>query len=356
MPVNKNAMTRYALIDTMLANRNRAYSIQDITDVLAEKLVEYCLEPVSKRCVEKDLQYLIYESPFDIEIEEYWVDASDRNGRPYRKRCLRYADPTFSIFKPKISDDEKVVLAVALDTLSSFDGLENFEWLSGLSKRLNVADHRPCISLSKNLLVNSTLVVRLFTIIRSKQVITLSYHTFSQHKIHNVIVVPYLLKEYNNRWFLIAAACDSGKLLTFPLDRIDDFSLNYRCPYIPAPDCLEERYEDIIGVTYLEDAPVEEIVFWVSDNSKDYVATKPIHGSQILLRGLYEQEIRNNNQYLSGGAFFKIQCKENYELIRELTSFGPELIVISPKHIVSRISERLTFMQDIYSQIQKQKD
>lgn len=38
MPATKNAMTRYALIDRMLANRNRAYSIQDITDVLNEKV------------------------------------------------------------------------------------------------------------------------------------------------------------------------------------------------------------------------------------------------------------------------------------------------------------------------------
>ena len=38
MPATKNAMTRYQMIDTMLANRNRAYSIQDITDELGEKL------------------------------------------------------------------------------------------------------------------------------------------------------------------------------------------------------------------------------------------------------------------------------------------------------------------------------
>ena len=53
MPATKNAMTRYALIDKMLANRYRAYSIQDITEVLAEKLPEFAQHAVSKRCVEK---------------------------------------------------------------------------------------------------------------------------------------------------------------------------------------------------------------------------------------------------------------------------------------------------------------
>lgn len=53
MPATKNAMTRYALIDKMLANRHRAYSIQDITEVLAEKLPEFdnmlCLKDVLKK-------------------------------------------------------------------------------------------------------------------------------------------------------------------------------------------------------------------------------------------------------------------------------------------------------------------
>ncbi len=155
MPATKNAMTRYALIDKMLANRQRAYSIQDITDVLAERLPEFGQNPISKRCVEKDLNYLEYDSPFDVEIEEYWVDAADKNDRPYRKRCIRYADPTFSIFKPKLTEDEKTVLATALDTLGSFEGLDNFEWLNDLKSRLNIEGHAPVISLSKNLLDDS---------------------------------------------------------------------------------------------------------------------------------------------------------------------------------------------------------
>jgi hypothetical protein len=34
MPVNKNALTRYALLDKLLSNRRKAYSIQDMTDYL----------------------------------------------------------------------------------------------------------------------------------------------------------------------------------------------------------------------------------------------------------------------------------------------------------------------------------
>ena len=341
-------MTRYALIDKILANRHKAYSIQDITNELAEKLPGFGQEPVSKRCVEKDLNYLEFDSPFDIEIEEYWVGDPDKNGKSYSKRCIRYLDPTFSIFKPKLTEDEKTVLTTALDTLGSFDGLENFEWLSDLKGRLELEEHQPIISFSKNILDNSTLIARLFTSIKLKQVISLEYHTFEDSNVRIVEVCPYLLKEYNNRWFLIAAACDTGKILTFPLDRIDEFSISYIQKYISAPKDFDEYFEDIIGVTYNNDAPLEEVIFWVSDKSKDYVLTKPIHGSQILIRGSREVDLHAQYPKLLGGNYFRIKCRENYELIRELISFGPELIVVAPMHIVEKIEDRLKLMINYY--------
>lgn len=344
-------MTRYALIDRMLANRHRAFSIQDITDELAEKLVEYGQDPVSKRCVEKDICYLQFESPFLVDIEEYRVDAADRNGRPYKKRCVRYADPTFSIFKAKLSEDEKSILSTALDTLGSFEGLENFEWLSDLKQRLNLEEHPPIISLSKNILSNSTMLARLFTAIQSQLVITLQYHTFESHGIRTTDITPRLIKEFNNRWFLIASACDTGKLLTFPLDRIDDFTYNYTIPFKPLAQDIGERYEDIIGVTYVEEAEVEEVVFWVSDKSKEYVSTKPLHGSQIHFGKERDREMREKYPSLAGGAFFSIKCKNNYELIRELCSYGPDLTVVSPKEIVEGISSRVSAMKERYSSL-----
>ena len=257
-------------------------------------------------------------------------------------------DPTFSIFKPKLTEDEKTVLTTALDTLGSFDGLENFEWLSDLKGRLELEEHQPIISFSKNILDNSTLIARLFTSIKLKQVISLEYHTFEDSNVRIVEVCPYLLKEYNNRWFLIAAACDTGKILTFPLDRIDEFSISYIQKYISAPKDFDEYFEDIIGVTYNNDAPLEEVIFWVSDKSKDYVLTKPIHGSQILIRGSREVDLHAQYPKLLGGNYFRIKCRENYELIRELISFGPELIVVAPMHIVEKIEDRLKLMINYY--------
>lgn len=351
MPANKKAMTRYALIDRMLSNRYRAYSIQDITEILSETLEEYGEKAVSKRCVEKDLNYLVNDSPFNVELEEYWIDATDKNDRPYRKRCIRYEDPTFSIFKPKLTDDEKTVLATALDALGCFDGLDNFEWLNDLKSRLNVVERSPIISISKNLLENSTIIARLFTAIRQKQVIQLDYRTFKDNESHSTEIIPRILKEYNNRWFLIASACDTDRILTFPLDRVNDFKEIHTKKFKPLSDDLEDRFDEIIGITFIEDAPLEKIIFWVSDKSKDYVKTKPLHGSQKNISGAKEHDLRDQYPLLARGNFFTLECRENYELIRELTSFGAELVVISPNHIREKILQLIEKMRMAYQAI-----
>lgn len=93
------------------------------------------------------------------------------------------------------------------------------------------------------------------------------------------------------------------------------------------------------------------IVFWVSDISKDYVATKPIHDSQKNISGSEEEKLRRIYPTLSKGRFFSIDCKENYELIRELTSFGKELIVVSPQLIKEKIINRINDLQKKYGSL-----
>ncbi|MGM9778446.1 MAG: WYL domain-containing protein, partial [Prevotella sp.] len=109
--------------------------------------------------------------------------------------------------------------------------------------------------------------------------------------------------------------------------------------------------EDIVGVTNFKDSPVYEIYFWVSDTSKEYVKTKPIHESQRTLNETTTTAMREKYPLLIGGQFFRIDCKCNYELIRELTSFGKELIVLEPEHIYNKVNERISEMIEEYGKL-----
>lgn len=356
MPTNKNAMTRYKILDELLSSRYHNYSLDDLTEEVSKRLSDMYpdTDGVGRRTIEKDINYLEYEGPFMVEIERYSVASYNHDtNKTYSKRCLRYANPAFSIFKKKMSDDEEYLLREAISMLGQFDGLPNLDRLESLRLGLgNNRNEKQIISFTKNPLENSNLLGELFTAISQKQVIELHYHVFSKpDEDLKINLNPYLLKEYNRRWYLFAEAEKGSKLLNFSLDRID------KC--IPLPSHKYKEYEgnindwfdDIIGVTVLDNSPVYKIKLWVSDVSKDYVMTKPLHNSQRKLPMDEAQTLRNKFPFLKGGIFLRIDCKRNYELIRELTSFGENILVLEPKDIQDEIFEKISMINNKYQKI-----
>ena len=355
MPTNKNAMTRYQILDELLSSRYHNYSLDDLTEEVSDRLVELYPKSngVCRRQIQKDIHYMESEGPFLAEIERYDVEGYDvEKQKNVIKHCLRYSQPGFSIFKKTMSDDEKYLLSEVMSLLGQFDGLPNLEELENLRLYLGLwRNNKKIVSFTKNPLENSNLFGELFTAISQKQVIELHYHLFSSPEVKKVNLHPYLLKEYNRRWYLISSAESDGKLLTFALDRINDVVPLPAHKYIPFDGDIEEHFEDVIGITVKEDNPVLKIVFWVSEKSKDYVLTKPIHESQRTLHPDRIASLRQNYPQLEGGIFLLIECRENYELIRELTSFGKDLIVLEPSELTNAVFERISGMNEEYGKL-----
>ena len=157
---------------------------------------------VVRRTIEKDIYYLEFEGPFLADIEHYTVNAyNPEKQRSYAKQCLRYTNPSYSIFKKQMSEDEEYLLSEAISLLGQFDGLPNLDELESLRLGLGVRKpQRQIISLSKNPLESSNILGELFTAISQRQVIKLRYHTFKNKEVQLAVnLFPYLLKEYNRR-------------------------------------------------------------------------------------------------------------------------------------------------------------
>jgi len=346
-------MTRYKILDELLSSRYHNNSLDDLTEEVNERLAEMypCTNGVVRRTIEKDIYYLEYEGPFIVDIERYSAPGYNRDKqKSFTKQCLRYARPGFSIFKKDLSDDEEYLLREALSILGQFDGLPNLDALEGLRLGLGMhSNDRRIISFTRNPLENTNLIGEIFTTISQRQVVELHYHRFDDsNEILIVNLYPYLLKEYNRRWYLIGVAETGSRLLNFSLDRIDLVKPLPSHKYVEYSGDINEFFDDIIGVTNYDDKQVATILFWVSDESKDYVSSKPLHDSQKHFKGDAETIYREQYPKLKGGDFFSIECKENYELIRELTSFGESLIVLSPDSICHKIRHRIDKMHNSY--------
>ena len=341
MPTNKNAFIRYKYLDRLLSDRHHYYDINDLTKKVNDMMERDLLDmSVGRRTIEKDL-VAMQCAPFSAPIEPVKKDG---------KNIYRYTDSSFSIFREEMSREERNLLREVLSTIGQFDGLANFEWLENFKIGLGLEERRQIISFSNNpYLQNSNLLGTLFDQISNEVVICLSYHTFSDPTIREIVFHPYLLKQYNDRWFLLGAADNDKKILNFPLDRIDNVEPLPDKEYTECPEDLSELFEDIVGVTLYTDRPVEHILCWVSDASKGYIDTKPIHGSYTPLKGGKEQKFRSEFPQLEGGMFFTLDCINNYELIRELCSYGKDLLVLRSDGIVAdEVRKRVCEMNEKY--------
>ena len=339
--VKKNAIMRYKILDSLLSNRNRYYSISELLGKVNEALEIDGMEPVSRRCIEKDLNTLEC-APYEAAIERIWLSG---------KKCIRYEEDGFSIFTKKLSEEEENLLSEVLNTIGQFDGLDTFEWLDGLKKRLDIKERRRIIQFDSNpYFEGRNLIGSLFTAISNKQVIALKYHTFKNPEVKEVVVYPYLLKEYNNRWFLIVGLED-GTIWNFALDRIDDFRPMPHIDYIEPDEELESRFDDIVGVTLIKDRPTENILLWVNEKGHQYVKTKPLHGSQRDVKGEEDKRLREKYPALQGGRFFRLQCILNYELEQLLMSKMDQLVVLEPAVLTDTLKSLIKKLDSLYSSI-----
>ena len=98
MPANKNAETRYKILDQLLARRYGHYTSEDLCRLVNEKLEELGQPAVKIRTIQGDLNYLQRE-PFMADIEKYpFNDVSQTNSsKTVRKTCYRYRDRSYSI-------------------------------------------------------------------------------------------------------------------------------------------------------------------------------------------------------------------------------------------------------------------
>lgn len=346
MPTNKNALIRYMHLDTLLSDRHHYYDMRDLTDICNSRLRLGGLAEVTQRCIEKDIRNLESE-PFNAHITR-----ERRNG----KTCIQYTDTSFSIFTKKMSDEERMLLREVLSTLGQFDGLDNFTWLDDFKNQFGVKESRKIISFSTNhYLKNSSLLGKLFDTIANRQTIELGYHTFKDAETsRKVVVYPYQLKQYNERWFLLCSPDDdTDKILNFALDRIDSITPLPAAKYIDCKIDLQEHFDDIVGVTLYADRPLQKITLWASEEEAPYIETKPIHPSQKWLKGEVGERLAKKYCFLGKGKFFEIECIENYELKRVLTSFGDGLLVLSPKNIQDDIHRQISDMATSYNELQK---
>lgn len=338
MSSNKNALIRYKTLDKCLKNKYRKYTLDDLIDECSEALFEYEGKEsyVSKRTIQLDLQNMRsekfgYEAPIEV----------------YERKYYRYSDPEYSIHHISVNESDLKAMNNAIQILKQFKDFSMFREMNGVLQKLedsvNAVQQKSIIHLDKNeQLKGLEHIDILYQAVLNKKVLKILYKSFTARDFSTYTVHPQLLKEFNNRWFLICLY--KGAMYNLALDRMENIETDKQTVYIDKDLNGDEYFKDVVGVTVSESMHPRNVTFFVDKSNAPYVKTKPLHHSQQIVE---EKE---------DGTVFVIKVQLNYELERLLLGFGESLVLYQPLRLKKRIEQKLRKAISNYNESESPED
>ena len=332
MPNTKNYNTRLRILDQYLGS-GHAYSGKELIGFINREL-ELRGEPkISSRTT-------LMEDLLNIENEYHVNIVRKHHGRQI---TYQYETPGFTIFSNELSQDDYNHLEQALTILSRFEGMPQFEWITQLSADMHLRmasgeQVKSIVGFESSIydkgMENFTPI---FDAIRKKTTIEIRYQSFRMSEPQDIVVHPYYLKQYNNRWFLFCCTSDYTNISNYPLDRILNVKLA-NVPYRESNINFDEYFEDVLGVTKREGQQPEKILLKFQKNEYPYVATKPWHGSQ---KKVAEDE---------SSVTIELNVVVNYELEQKILSWGNYVEILKPVSLREKIKSRIKDSLEKYDQ------
>jgi predicted DNA-binding transcriptional regulator YafY len=329
MATNKNALIRYKILDKCFRNPGRRYFINDLIQECSSVLLEIApeLNGISRRQILDDIAFMESEEGWGIELERF---------REGKRVFYRYVDMSFSINNMPLNVVEINQLKSAVDILSQFKGMPQFEWVNELVPKLQQGistddASAPIMDFDSNpYLKGIEHLGPLYNAIFYKKVLNISYRPFENETPFDVLIHPYFLKQYNNRWFLFGYNPEKEKYdWNLAIDRIisieetkGKYQRNNRIDW-------QEYFDDMIGVTKPSDAALEKVVLHFKGRTGNYMETKPLHGSQ-------------KSKWIDSSTLeVTLEIIINYELERLVLSYADSVCVIQPLSLAEATKNRL---------------
>ncbi len=326
MPINRNVLMRIRTIDACLRRRNRRWTLEDLRQACEDALYDYeGIDGVSLRTVQRDIELmrgdkLGYFAPIEVRERKYYV----------------YTDPDYSITQLPLSEHDLAELSSAMDIIRHYQGFSGIrgqeDVLTRLQDEIEVQrSRRQIVFIETNRQLKGLhFLAQLYELISRQVPITVHYHSFRSERENLFYLSPYLLCEFNNRWFLVAYSKRRG-VMTLALDRMVSVERDEEGEYVENTFFEPEEYlGSMIGITRSLQSKTVHVVLRFDADQTPYVMTKPMHQSQQVLK-------RTDD----GGMLVSLDVVHNLELEGKILAFGSHVEVLKPRLLRHRIAQHL---------------
>jgi len=284
----REAICRYNLIINKLRKGHAAFT--EISDYLQR---------------ESELQ----EYKFDVSVRTFQRDIKDI-------RSIYGIDISYSRSLKKYGIDPDGSQEVQDRILEAFDTMNALNLSDRLSGFIHFENRRA--KGTENL-------YELLRAIKSRFQVSFVYQKFWENEASLRKVEPYALKEFKNRWYLLAKDLSKNGLRIFGLDRLSNLEISRNRFRATEAANVAEYFKHSFGIIIGEGSNAEEVILSFTRDQGKYIKSLPLRESQQILVD-NELELR-----------ISLKLHVTFDLVQEILSHGPEVRVIQPESLVAQV-------------------
>jgi predicted DNA-binding transcriptional regulator YafY len=172
--------------------------------------------------------------------------------------------------------------------------------------------------------------------IQNKVQIAFSYQKFWEDEISQRTVEPYALKEFKNRWYVLANDLKDMKVKSFALDRLSELEITTKKFRLSKDFDVNEHFKYCFGIVSPNEHQPQEVILSFDPFQGKYIKTLPLHESQEILKD-------NEDELL-----IKLKLFLTHDFFMEILSYGDNVKVIQPEILISELKTTYKNVLNLY--------
>lgn len=172
--------------------------------------------------------------------------------------------------------------------------------------------------------------------IREQNVLSMHYQSFERNAPTQHYLMPYAIKLFRLRWYVIGKVKDKEGIMIYAVDRIKDIEQTEECFKYPKQFNVHDYYRDSFGIIIDKEIACERVRIKVMNCQADYFRVLPLHASQ--------KEIETTPDY----SVFEYRLKPTYDFEQEILSHREDVEVLEPASLRNTIKESILKMAKLY--------